>query len=341
MGTKRRIEYIDALRGFTIILVVLQHIVSIYFRGSGLSPFYLSLQQVRMPLFFFVSGLVFYKVQREWNFKECTQFFRKKITVQVISPAMFMLLYFLYLGIDIEEGILDKSKYGYWFTYTLFTYFIFYITTQKALSCFNITGSRNDLFLLLCAVFISLVAVNHNYWNHNFAALLGVEKWKYYIFFVFGTMAKREFPNFEKILDKYIATLLFAVIFIASNVFSGIFATKYAIIALQTICSISGIVVLFSIFKKLDRQLSSNNKCGKAMQFIGRRTLDIYLIHFFFVYSPIGLFLCEPQFTSSVAKAMYTLFATALVVSLSLAIGAILRINGCVAHLLFGAKRVK
>lgn len=341
METKKRIEYIDALRGFTIILVVLQHIVSMYFRGSDLSPLYLSLQQVRMPLFFFVSGLVFYKVQRVWNYKECVLFFRKKITVQVISPAMFMLLYFLYLGIDIEEGILNKSKYGYWFTYTLFTYFILYIITQKALSCFSIAGNRNEMFMLLSAVLVSYVAIDHNYWNHNLSGLLGVEKWKYYIFFIFGTMAKRQFSRYERILDKSIATLLFAVIFIASNVLSGIFTTKYAIIALQTVCGISGIVVLFSLFKKLGRQLSSCRKGGKAMQFIGRRTLDIYLIHFFFVYSPIGLFLYEPQFASSVAKVLYTIFVTALVVSLSLAIGALLRINGSVAHLLFGAKRVK
>lgn len=341
MGAKKRIEYIDALRGFTIILVVLQHIVSMYFRSDSLSPLYLSLQQVRMPLFFFVSGLVFYKAQRVWNLAECVQFFKKKITVQVISPAIFMLLYFLYIGIDIEDGILNKSKYGYWFTYTLFTYFIFYIVAQKALSCFKFTGNINSLLLLLGAVFVSFVALEHNSLNHNIAGLLGIEKWRYYIFFILGTMAKRDFLHFERALSKSVAILLFVILFVASNALSGILDAKYAIIALQTICSISGIVLLFSFFRMLDRLFPSNGKCGKAMQFIGRRTLDIYLIHFFFVYSPIGEVLREPQFADMTAMVLYTLFNTLLVVSLSIAVGAVLRINGRVAHLLFGAKIVK
>ena len=341
MEPKKRIGYIDALRGFTIILVVLQHIVSMYFRPNELNPLYLWLQQVRMPLFFFVSGLVFYKVQRTWNLKECVLFFKKKTTVQIISPAIFMLLYFLYLDINIVDGVLNKSKCGYWFTYTLFTYFIFYITTQKTALHFRINGYSNDILILSTGILVCLISLHSTSWDKSISGLLSAEKWKYYIFFILGTLAKKESSLFTESLDKRLLIPICIILFTTINIILNDIPSTAAKIVLQTTGSILGILILFSVFKKLDRYLTDNKVTGRTMQFIGRRTLDIYLIHFFFVYSPIGAALREPQFTDTTAKVLYILFNTVLVVSLSLAAGAVLRINNKVAHLLFGAKRVK
>ena len=53
----KRIEYIDAMRGFTMLLVVMFH-VEWTFWGSdyGYNSF---IEVFRMPLFFFISGWVF------------------------------------------------------------------------------------------------------------------------------------------------------------------------------------------------------------------------------------------------------------------------------------------
>ena len=54
---KPRLEWLDALRGFTMILVVANHVLGL---GLGMSPKVSSSMQFlvmfRMPLFFFVSG---------------------------------------------------------------------------------------------------------------------------------------------------------------------------------------------------------------------------------------------------------------------------------------------
>ena len=60
----KRIEYIDALRGLTMILVVIAHINSYTFKAENVFEYtsltgFLSL--FRMPLFFFVSGYIAYK----------------------------------------------------------------------------------------------------------------------------------------------------------------------------------------------------------------------------------------------------------------------------------------
>lgn len=59
----KRIEYIDALRGFTIILVIYAHVVFSSYGENGGSLESFSFNDIflsfRMPLFFFISGFVF------------------------------------------------------------------------------------------------------------------------------------------------------------------------------------------------------------------------------------------------------------------------------------------
>lgn len=52
-----RIEYIDAMRGFTMLLVVCSH-VETFMVGSPLKSINALLGEFQMPLFFFVSGFV-------------------------------------------------------------------------------------------------------------------------------------------------------------------------------------------------------------------------------------------------------------------------------------------
>lgn len=70
----QRLEYIDALRGFTMILVVLAHIINIGYHITDstmeeMNTFNNLFVRFRMPLFFFISGFVFYKHERIWDGK--------------------------------------------------------------------------------------------------------------------------------------------------------------------------------------------------------------------------------------------------------------------------------
>jgi fucose 4-O-acetylase-like acetyltransferase len=56
---KERIQYIDALRGFTMLLVVFAHVETFSFQymenATFLGEFF---KLFRMPLFFFISGFI-------------------------------------------------------------------------------------------------------------------------------------------------------------------------------------------------------------------------------------------------------------------------------------------
>lgn len=82
MATKR-IEYIDAMRGFTMLLVVYSHVLVFSYDNlivynlhngglslnGGVNPLTFNSLFVlfRMPLFFFISGFILYKKDYIWN----------------------------------------------------------------------------------------------------------------------------------------------------------------------------------------------------------------------------------------------------------------------------------
>ena len=79
-GGTKRIGYIDALRGFTMFLVVVMHIGGICFEPPE-GSFHDILKLVRMPMFFLISGFVLYKAGVVWNVEHIIAFFKKKIPV--------------------------------------------------------------------------------------------------------------------------------------------------------------------------------------------------------------------------------------------------------------------
>lgn len=128
LDKKERIQYIDALRGFTMILVVFAHVEMFGFFNFGYETFIGKLfQSFRMPLFFFISGFIAYKSDRIWNRSTCCQLTKKKMLVQIIPALFFGLIYtYLYLDQDFNAFISDSSKRGYWFTFVLLEMFLIY-----------------------------------------------------------------------------------------------------------------------------------------------------------------------------------------------------------------------
>ena len=93
MQTKR-IEYIDALRGFTMILVVFAHVETFVLKiepnSTLISELFLSF---RMPLFFFISGFISFKKNAIWDKEFLFENLFKKAKIQLIPTFFFGLLY--------------------------------------------------------------------------------------------------------------------------------------------------------------------------------------------------------------------------------------------------------
>ena len=125
-----RIEYIDAMRGFTMLLVVCSH-VEVFMISEPTYSLNELFGQFRMPLFFFVSGFVFYKNDKHWGKDEVREFFKNKIIVQVLSPLLFMFIHCYLCGTSFADAVCSTLKIGYWFTFVLFEFFVLYILIKK------------------------------------------------------------------------------------------------------------------------------------------------------------------------------------------------------------------
>ena len=138
---KQRIEYIDAMRGFTMILVIYSHICHFCF-GNSLLGFNAVFFLFRLPCFFFISGWLFETTAH----KPFWQVTRRKMMVQLLPTFIFLLLlapppeFFHQLG---------ALKGGYWFTFVLFEFFILYMLSVRlcrkwAMTCLSARRRSSD-----------------------------------------------------------------------------------------------------------------------------------------------------------------------------------------------------
>lgn len=336
-----RIEYIDALRGLTMILVVFSH-VTLFCMADTYIGFNDVFIRFRMPVFFFISGWVLFKSERIWANDVITKFIKNKFLVQIV-PILFFLPLFVYLFPEFPVGASFNDKYGYWFTLALFEYFILYIFAESLLNKRS-TGRREYLVAVL---FVTISLAAFYYEQVRFSPLMedvrpvlsifSFTKMKYAFFFWLGTFVKKNFNTFTDLTDNQYVIAAIIVAFVALSIFTP--HVKVTVIEFL-IEGTTGIVILFTFFRKHADIFSSNKLVGKWLQFIGRRTLDIYLLHYFFL--PYGMkhtWLSLPEGCGKTLELLVALVPTLWVVIISLLVSSFIRLSPFLGHYLFGVKK--
>ena len=340
---KQRIEYIDAMRGFTMILVVYSHVC-----GMCLGDRWMGWNDVfflfRLPCFFFISGWLFDSMRR--SVKETIV---HKFRVQIVPTVIFLLLlappplFFSKLG---------ATKGGYWFTFALFEFFILSIFSDRCQKRWGkATGRRVWLGNGGVALIISVSAFSYDiYYNRYFKDMglltnalgfLSFMTWRYYLFFYIGTWVKRHFGVFIGWTSKplVIVMVISGFVGIAMLPHSNFAVSEYVIFAFG---GILGMTMVFTVFRTLAPVLTKKTFAGRSLQYIGTRTLDIYLLHYFFLprfLLPYGAHLrslqCQPL------EFLVALLLALVVVSACLAVSYVLRLSPFLGRWLFGVKYEK
>ena len=346
MEQTKRLEYIDALRGFSMILVIYFHIPS-YCLGNAYIGFNDVLEWVRMPLFFFISGFVFYKVGRVWDNTTIRSMLKKKFMVQIIPTIVFMLL-FLFLFDYFDVSALGSDKKGFWYTIVLFEYFVIYILAEASLNQKN--SHKGELRVMILVLFISILSFFYaKYYNRysgelgNLKTILGFfsfVKLRHFVFFWFGTIIRKHFSTFIRLSDQRYIMLTLILLYIAMTLFPVVYHTPGLEYPAYLISGITLTVILFTFFRKNEHLLTKEKWPGKSLQFIGRRTLDIYLLHYFFLpYQQLQDFGAKLiQYDNKALEVVIILILTLCIIAISLAASSIIRLSPFLAHYLFGAK---
>ncbi len=338
---KERIEYIDAMRGFTMILVIYSHVCVFCFKEYFIA-FNDVLFLLRMPCFFFISGWLFYKATRVWDKTTIRQVIHNKFMVQIIPTFIFLALhertnFFQRLG---------AFKGGYWFTFALFIFFVIYILSSLLFRRCKL----RDIWMLLIALVISMSASWYDAyyqqigtqlgWGREVLGFMSFITWRYYLFFFLGTLVKKHFNQFLHWTDR--REVFFAVIAIfalmASLPRTECWSWVYARFAISGVC---GMVMVFTFFRYFTSWFMKERVLGRSLQYVGTRTLDIYLLHFFFL--PESMLLYNRQLLAYDSKWLEVgvVMGEALVVlACCLTTSYIIRLSPFLTKYLFGVRRM-
>ncbi len=344
-----RYGYFDALRGLTMILVVFSHIF--YFSIHLTPTINLFFCTFRMPLFFFVSGFFAYKTCDVWNRKKLTDILTRKVQVQIVGASICCLLYSVFINSSLPsvKSIIYASN-EYWFTYILFRLFVIYVTIVLIAKRW---GGRRT-FWIITGVFSLLCIVFHHVYPslqlprfvNGIIKLIVPRTFYYYPYFALGMLARDQLGYFEKILsNNYVK--VFPALFVIGvwgaimlgylpKLTTGIsYGYKSAWAYPLGICTLLLLIQFFFANRfKLDRDTRFN----RSLKFIGRRTLDIYFFHYFFL--PNLKFL-KPYLVGAnalSAQLIIGLGASMIVVGFSLFVGRLVRMSPILAKWLLGVR---
>ena len=337
---KNRIEYIDAMRGFTMILVIYSHVCVFCFKDYFMA-FNDVLFLLRMPCFFFISGWLFYKATRIWDQSTVKQVMSNKFMVQIVPTFIFLALhertnFFHQLG---------AVKGGYWFTFALFIYFVIYILSSLAFR----RCKHRDLWMLLIALFISMSASWYDVhyqqisrqlgWGRYALGFLSFMTWRYYFFFFLGTLVKKYFGKFLQWTNRREVFFVVIAIFVlmASLPRTDYWPWVYTRFAVSGIC---GMVMVFTFFRYFASWFTKERVLGRSLQYVGTRTLDIYLLHFFFL--PESMLAYNRQlltYGNKFLEVSVVLGEALLVLAACLIASYIIRLSPFLAKYLFGVQK--
>ena len=327
-----------------MILVVICHVSGICLGiESDISSFHLYLYEFRMPTFFFVSGFVLFKEDRKWNWNTVYQFICNKFRVQIITTIIFFFVYLHVNNISIIDGIYNDSKFGYWFTYTLFIYFVSYSFSQWFLHHLKLKSWQIDtlsFFLGLAIYFLFQIRSIFNMLqiNCDIVNILSMQHWGFFFFFIIGTLIRKHYNKVLVIIDLKYTMFFLLSIYLGLNIFHNEMISNHLIL-FRFFTALSGVLIVFSFFYKNQEHFASDKLGGKCLQYIGRRTLDIYLIHNLIL--PKNLFYITSFLRVSpmpIIELTISLIISSLIISFCLALSKVLRLSPILAYLLFGIK---
>ncbi len=345
----KRVEYFDALRGFAMLLVVIGHILffslNIADQHGHDFLFLVFNRQLELPLFFLISGYFAVKFGSQGSdAKKLLSNIWRKFTLLVIPPLIFMITYGYVFGKDFIDMLFQSYKGGFWFTFTLFQFVLIYEFVQYIISkIFSKRIYSVVLFILLGIVCLAVSVVAIRVEDHNsMVRLFGIRHFQLFPFYICGGLLRYYRGQWERLLKlKYLwgAVIL---LWIGGCIYSySSDSMKY--IGSSTLyfflLTCLGVAVFYRLFEVTPLLGASDSSVGRFLTLCGRRSLDIYFIHYFLLprnLSPITRFFIENP--NPYLEYVFASVIALVVIAGCLIAGKILRLSPVSSRILLAAK---
>ncbi len=281
-----RIRYIDELKGFAILLVVMNHVYHFVLCDKQnvvnevICSFY-------MPLFFLLSGFV---IHTPPNFLKCVSKIGKYVVPFLVIGSTFTIT----CGSTIKDFLLDQTNYGYWYLIILWYFYLLLMFNYFNKDRRNWPGVFYDVvFFIVVYELIAHVVIpilgNTKLWNTGQLLI------KYWPFFYMGYfMRKYGVMNY---ISKHNAIFSFCLIaYVLSMCFMRNMNYSSAFLAHHSgqLIAFFAVIAICFLFANQEQECFWYNK---YLAKTGRYTLEIYVFHFFVLrhinLSGIGTYLSE------------------------------------------------
>jgi len=315
-----RSTYIDVLRGMLMILVVMGHVDNILFWPGYDLAFDDVLQEVRMPLFFFISGFLAYS--SDYTRQLFTNRTYNRVLCQLYPTVIFFIAYCLYTGVPIKSGIKDPHKDGYWFTYVVFVHFYILAVSCLAMSRMKLSIAAKRLVMAAAAMMAILLLyksgpiaqVVSSSFVCNCLSVIKITTMLPY--FILGAFVKSVYPVVKPIIvEKASGGAILAAMLCLGIAGICLTETDSSVTFMSSTAMLTAAVFLSTAF--IARRVSSDSLgfIGRQLALAGRNTLQIYLLHLFVLATIRYLLPRSICFTikadPTLATAVFTLLAIA------------------------------
>lgn len=333
-----------------MILVVFNHVSWAAFDYlDGINLFFSSF---RMPLFFFVSGFFAYKPIAVWNRLRMKDIITRKFKVQIVGASIFLSVFIVFICEAIPKPIDYLNPGGYWFTYVLFRIFIVYIgfvcVAKFWYSREKVLWTLLSSFAILCVCvhfcLPSILPTLPSILYQGVQYIINPLFFYYVPYFTLGLFARANTGIFEKTIsnDTVKVFIIVSIVILWCLVFIGVFSPIHNSIAhgqhiLSYPLGVLTMVLIVQFFFSKKFSFDRNTMFSKTIRFIGRRTLDIYFIHFFIL--PNIHFLRPYIIQSPVIVLTTGIILSLIVCGISLLIGEVIRTSPTLADWLLGVKK--
>lgn len=255
-----------------MILVIFEHIIWFSICCENNTEYLVLFNLIKhflMPLFMFLSGLVV--SEHPITLKNFKSDCHKRIRYLIIPFLFFGLIYTLAIGLKSTDFLFSNMKCGYWYLLVLFYMYLLH----NLFLC--ICKKKSYLFegsFVIC-IYLSLIIL-HRYLPNNINSLLSLQQLIILYFYFFGgVIIKRH--RLHDICFKNNWTCLVAIV----SLFLFLALGKIDIMGHCQLFTMGIIITIMSILMLVEKESS---RVYRLLQYIGRHTLDIYVLHYFFIH---------------------------------------------------------
>ena len=314
---------------------VLAFVLDCKIRESVMGAF---LVTFHIPLFFFISGILAHKTSRVFDANTTLRQLWQKFAYILVPTLIFMTAYHLIMNGNVN-GIINAGPGRYWFTYTLFLYFATYYAI--AAICHVLKCQHAEVITLLLALFVGIfyiVVHPHETILHRWLQTENYANWMQ--FFALGLVCHRYQNKTIRILNNNLlrttAIVLFILVF--SLHFHNILPPFVESFSSFILLRYFGLAMVFIFFYHYRNYFNNDSIISNSLKFIGQRTLDIYLLHYFFF---CDLSILKPFFEGNAHPLIEWIFGLSMafiIIGSSLLLSSLIRTSDTLARHLLAAR---